>query len=51
MQKAGLGMAYYEDVLCQLLGHVLRLSAEPYRFEPYHVAIREPVDYYMMARY
>ena len=49
VQKAGRSMDYFEDVLCQLLGHVLRLSADPYRFEPYHVAIREPVDYYMMG--
>ena len=49
VQKAGRSMDYFEDVLCQLLGHVLRLSADPHRFEPYHVAIREPVDYYMMG--
>ena len=44
IQKSGHGMAYFEDVLCQLLGHVLRLSAQPHRFEPYHTAIREPLD-------
>jgi len=49
IQKSGHGMAYFEDVLCQLLGHVLSLSAAPHRFEPYHVAIREPFDYYMMG--
>lgn len=49
VMKAGHDEEKYEQVLCNLLSQVLRLSADPYAFEPYHEAIREPFDYYAMG--
>jgi len=48
--KNGGDMELAEDLLGRLLKQVLTLAKEPYAFEPYHRAIREPFDYYAMGQ-
>lgn len=40
--KAGNDVDYYEKVLTDLFRTVLERSKEPYKFEPFHKAMREP---------
>jgi len=48
--KAGNDVDYYETVLTELFKKVLECVAEPYQFEPYHAALREPYDFYALAQ-
>jgi len=47
--KAGNDVDYYEKVLTDLFRTVLERSKEPYKFEPFHKAMREPFDYYALG--
>lgn len=47
--KAGLDMDEYEETLTTLFSKVLECAKDPYKFEPYHTAIREPFDYYKLG--
>jgi glycerol-3-phosphate O-acyltransferase len=47
--KAGKDTDKYEGLLTQLFKKVLEQFKNPYNFEPYHKAIREPFDYYSLG--
>jgi len=47
--KAGRDTDYYETVLTRLFKEILEKTKEPYKFPPYHKAIREPLDYYALG--
>ena len=47
--KAGNDLDYYEGLLTQLFKKILEFSKEPYQFEPFHEAMREPFDYYNLG--
>jgi glycerol-3-phosphate O-acyltransferase len=44
--KAGKDTEHFEGVLTSLFKKVLECIQEPYKFEPFHEAMREPFDYY-----
>ena len=47
--KAGRDTDHYEKVLTKLFKQILENTKEPYKFPPYHEAIREPLDYYALG--
>jgi len=47
--KAGRDTDHYEQVLTKLFKQILENTKEPYKFPPYHEAIREPLDYYALG--
>ena len=47
--KANRDMDKYEGLLTQLMKKVLETAKDPYNFEPFHKAIREPFDYYSLG--
>mmetsp|Transcript_140778 Transcript_140778/g.259223 ORF Transcript_140778/g.259223 Transcript_140778/m.259223 type:complete len:426 (+) Transcript_140778:56-1333(+) len=47
--KAGNDVDYYENILSTIFKKVLENAKEPYKFPPYHQAIREPFDYYNLG--
>ena len=47
--RAGNDVDHYEKVLTSLFKKVLETSNEPYKFAPFHEAIREPFDYYALG--
>jgi len=46
---ADLDMDYHEGLLTEVMKQVLATAKEPYMFEPYHQAIRDPYDYYALG--
>jgi glycerol-3-phosphate O-acyltransferase len=48
--KAGKDTDVFEGLLTQLFKRVLEQFKEPYKFEPYHEALREPYDYYALGK-
>lgn len=48
--KAGKDVDKYESVLTEFFTQVLESMQDPYKFEPYHKAIREPYDYYELGK-
>merc|ERR1712087_412017 len=42
-------MDKYEAILTRLMKKVLETAEEPYQFDPFHKAMREPFDYYALG--
>ena len=48
-QENGYTIAQLQSLLDQFLQHVIENLEHPYQFEPYHAAIRSPIDYYQFG--
>jgi glycerol-3-phosphate O-acyltransferase len=46
MEASGFNMELYDHLFDFLLRHVKEQVRHPYKFEPFHQKIREPIDYY-----